>query len=591
MRDVVVGQRLIGSDGRPMTVTGVYPQGLRPVYEVHTSTGAKTRCDEEHLWTVKVYGEWKTLTLRELIQKGWCYGKAGLPRMRPAHFESASPLPIDPYILGVLLGDGSLTMSGVVVASSSVEIRDRVAHRLDEGRVSVRDDGASFSIVESPSLSKALLQLELRGCKAEDKFIPHNYLWASVEDRLDLLRGLIDTDGYVEKKKGLIEYYTTSARLAADVTHLARSLGALVRMRSKKDPKYLYKNEIRIGQPCYVLSINCWKDMVPATKTEKVERLKRRSKWTDRCETIVDVDYIGMRETQCISVSADDHLYVVDDFIVTHNTLFAASISEFFPEFEDTPVAAKEFTWLKDCLWLAFDKTPTDTLLQYRLGVPKVLDCRRILRRFGRDQFFSKFPTILRQVLTEEIRYVAADTVSEFDKILKQWWGLNVPVSDRGKPNTRAMWTNFGNDHSEFRYLLGDECERGGHTDRRILYICHSRAVVEQPDEATRTAEERKTEAMGRGEITFDITGQSGNGYGTEGSSILVTRKVPGPGNAKDRYEVLTNGDGTWEAGTRFSSLMPRVIQPNLRKYLRKVEACMPQDVPEQPQPEEKKES
>lgn len=257
----------------------------------------------------------------------------------------------------------------------------------------------------------------------------------------------------------------------------------------------------------------------------------------------------------------------------TGKTLLAATISDYFPEFDRVPVPAPAYVELKDVVWLAFDKSPTDTLLQFKLGVPRILDLRRLLRKLGRDEFFFRLPAVLKSYSDDDSRFIIVDTVSEFDKLLRNWWSKNVPLSKTGQENTMQMWTKFGDDHLEFRYTLAE-----AYPGSRIIYLCHAKGVFEQQQESMRINMERTAAANDRGDITFDVTGQNGNGYASEGSTILVTRKIPGVGNEKARYEVLTDSDGGWEGGTRFSTLLPKVCEPNLKRILGRITAVMPKE-------------
>src|SRR5699024_9836997 len=119
MGDIRVGDLVIGGDGKPKAVVGVYPQGKKEVYEVTLSDGRKTRCCKEHLWNVTTRTRrnhdrgYTVMSLEDMLKrpiktkKGFTYQ---IPTCGPVEFSQKEHLPIDPYLLGALIGDGCLTM-------------------------------------------------------------------------------------------------------------------------------------------------------------------------------------------------------------------------------------------------------------------------------------------------------------------------------------------------------------------------------------------------------------------------------------------------------------------------------------------------
>jgi hypothetical protein len=191
---VVVGDYVFSPDGSPVLVTGksdVYEEDL---YEVETSDGQVIECDGEHLWTVR-FGSgrpFETLSTRQILHKletqGW--RKDGnfpmLPPQSAAMFPYRS-LPIDPYVLGVWLGDGSS-------ASSSVGCSFK-----DMAQMRQQIETCGYRTTHNPKFQQfnilgLLPELRALGVLG-DKHIPEMYLCASIEQRMALLQGLIDTDG------------------------------------------------------------------------------------------------------------------------------------------------------------------------------------------------------------------------------------------------------------------------------------------------------------------------------------------------------------------------------------------------------------
>jgi len=261
---IKVGDYVYSVDGKPCRVTGVFPQGFHDSYRLTFRDGTSTECGLEHLWAVKdgnrlTRGEpWAIKTLEELLK--WGVTKADgknkfcIPLPAPLEFAPVDYL-IDPYILGVLIGDGSI-LNGIVFSNPDFDsdIREVVEKRLPAG-FTMREDrcGACprFQISHHSTHQHNPFLDEIRAMeldvKSGEKFIPEKYKFGSVQQRLDLLAGLMDTDGSASKNR--ITFHTISGTLANDVAELVRSLGgvAIVRGydRSKEDKPYEYQVNVK----------------------------------------------------------------------------------------------------------------------------------------------------------------------------------------------------------------------------------------------------------------------------------------------------------------------------------------------------------
>lgn len=317
------GDYVMAPDGLPTEVLATHPQGLRPVYEVVLSDGSRTRADAEHLWTVqthndRVRGTTRTITtedIRTALLRGGDPARIHVPVHAPMEFAWAD-LPIDPYLLGYMLGDGSLSGSGARVTIHDQESIDRLSSIAVLRR---HKDGVTYSI---DGLTTALSNIGLMGVRAETKHIPPEYLLASVEQRRALLAGLVDTDGTVDH--GLAEYTTVSHRLAADVASLARSLGYVVRISKPSIKSFTYLGERRKGQPSQRVRISPHSGAPnPFRLSRKAALWQKDSRWRAPARRIVEVRYLGELESVCIEVDHHDHLYMTNDYIPTHNTAAA----------------------------------------------------------------------------------------------------------------------------------------------------------------------------------------------------------------------------------------------------------------------------
>ena len=373
MGEMRVGQAIIGRDGRSHTVTGVFPQGMKPIYRVHFRDGTHTECGADHLWSVRDANRrrrgkgWAAKPLSDLLRLGINRPLSGdrvgnkweVPLMEPAQFDEA-PHRVDPYILGVLIGDGYLVGSEVVFSNPDMDrdIRDEVRRRLPDGYVAQQDRRSDakhcpqFTISYRPNgvgtRGKNAIKLEVSrlglNIKSPHRFIPPEYKMGSVEQRLSLLRGLMDTDG--SSKSNRIAYHTLSSQLASDVADLVRSLGgvAIVHVydRSHHDKPTEFSVNVKINT-CPFICLRKAMNWKPPTRGNRV------------CKFIEDVRFVGFGLTQCISVSAPDQLYVTDDYIVTHNTNQSVGVIDYSKAQSALIVcpASLKLNWLAEIrLWL-----------------------------------------------------------------------------------------------------------------------------------------------------------------------------------------------------------------------------------------------
>ena len=349
MNDIRIGDDVIGSNGKPTKVIGVFPQGEKEIFRVIFTDDSWAECCDEHLWTVSTpLNKWKgngasTLSLRMIMTKGLSHANGNLqhfiPLVHPIAF-SAKEQPLDPYLVGALLGDGCFGKGSVLISSVDREILDRVTLALPKGVIlkkkgvsSSRNDYALTTGVRSGgklinSVMKSLRDMGLMGLNSREKFIPSIYLFGSIEQRTALLQGLLDTDGYVRPESCTIEFSTISPKLADDVTFIVQSLGGTVTRRIKEAPRFTYRGEKRIGQRAYRLFIALRNEIRPFHLSRKMADYLPRTKYQPS-RAICSVEIIGKFPAQCIKVDAEDGLYVTDNCVVTHNTTVALALAEY----------------------------------------------------------------------------------------------------------------------------------------------------------------------------------------------------------------------------------------------------------------------
>ena len=339
------GDLVIGSNGRPTPVTGVFPQGRKPVFRVTSQDGATTIACGEHLWSVRTPADKRrgkparVLETQEMLGKirSNHYRLYELPLVEPVQFEQ-QPVPMDPYALGLLLGDGCMTLT----PSFTTADRDLVdalesalpGMRLHQtGRydfVLKRTEGGRGRIPNPATVT--IRELGLGGTRSNTKFVPSAYLVNSIEVRLALLQGLLDSDGGPVRQRDRscrIQYTTCSSQLRDDVVFLVRSLGGVAYVRTRtaagRAPGGGRNRPVRHRSDSHILDIRLPDGMSPFRLARKA-RLYEAVGGGRPMRMIDSIEPAGEAECVCISVAADDHLYVTNDFLVTHNTINSSFI-------------------------------------------------------------------------------------------------------------------------------------------------------------------------------------------------------------------------------------------------------------------------
>jgi hypothetical protein len=324
MRDIAIGDIVCTPTGRS-TVTEIHPQGVTRLFDVTFCDGSTTRCDAEHLWrTNDQNGRDRLIATHDLmaLTPGVLTGTY-IPMTAPVEFDS-QPLPIDPYVLGVILGDGCLRGNYTVGLSSEDDhILNRMRQGLGLDYVVRKKAGANCDYIlvsangQPNGLIRSLKALGLYGGYSSDKFVPNEYKITSVANRLELLRGILDTDGSVSKA-GQPTLEQTSPKLAADVRWLVESLGGFVRQRDKvgsyvtatgtrKYCKTVYRQSIVVPDAASLFSL-----------PRKVAQCRPKTKHVRRF--FASITEVASAEAQCIKIADERGLYLTDQFIVTHNT-------------------------------------------------------------------------------------------------------------------------------------------------------------------------------------------------------------------------------------------------------------------------------
>lgn len=339
MERVQVGTDVVVPDGTVAPIGGVYPQGLRPVHVLTLSDGREAEADEEHLWSVSSANDrhqgrpTRLMTTRQLIDDlrttdGW--SKWSIEASAPIDLGTWSSS-IDPYVLGVLLGDGGMTQGVPTLSNPEQEIVQQVSASLAPMGIALvpMKTGIDYYLSSGGDnrhpnpLTEELRRLGLWGCGSGTKFVPDELLHSSIADRLALLRGLLDSDGTPHRAG--FDFTIKSPRLAEAVVWLTRSLGGTASNRERVLRSGPYTGNVYrrvIGRLPGAVN-----PFLLERKAAKVRPLYDGSRSAPEKVflAIRSIRFKGMEETQCIRVEHPLHEYVTSDFTRTHNTLATLS--------------------------------------------------------------------------------------------------------------------------------------------------------------------------------------------------------------------------------------------------------------------------
>lgn len=439
MSDVSVGTKVITPAGNVSSVTGIFPQGKKDIYEITFHDGSKARCCKEHLWTVKrpkklwrADTEVATIQTSEIIEflelknsnTRHVPGNISIPVTDPVP-KPIQSLPVDPYLLGCLIGDGGLTGATPIISTLDESLIDEI------GQIALRDhglfvrniDGVSYRLSNPTKSSRVpndlkeeLKSLNLWNKKSETKFIPDVYLNGDIDQRWSLLQGLMDTDGTVDKTGKSVSFSTVSCELAKHVQELCWSLGGTCTLTNRPSSYKRTNGEKVLCQNVYT----CFIAFADSSHAFRLHRKKIRC--TDyghgRIELVrrvVSVEKVSTEDAQCIMIDDPDHLYITDDYVVTHNTIMSATITKLYGDFGLRVITIVPSTSLVQQSSDDFKRWEIDCG-QY-CGDVKELDRTHLVTTW---QSLQNVPTILKDfdvVIVDECHGAKADVLA---KLLKK---------------------------------------------------------------------------------------------------------------------------------------------------------------------------
>ncbi|ELP67637.1 terminase, large subunit, PBSX family [Streptomyces turgidiscabies Car8] len=366
--DIRTGDAVCNPDGTTAKVIGIFDNGPKQFYRITLADGSTVEADEDHLWAISIAGtrkrrkeaapvipaglrpedEWNlrvqsrcrivnTMELRELVLRAADEKARGLrpryvqlPLTNPVNLTAAKgrwPV-FSPYVLGALIGDGSTQNRSVAITGIDAEVFERIADELPDHLQLVAGSQKSgrcpsYAITrrngEGDSATTLIKRDGLDKLHSWEKFVPRRIKLAPAADRFAFIQGLMDTDGHMDAR-GHVEFVTVSEQLAKDAQEVLRSLGYRATLTTKT-PTYTHNGEKRDGRLAYRLYVqgrHMDRLFHMPRKRERVSQFNGGD--VEPWHRIVSVEPTGIDNSRCIQVDNLNHLYVTDDYIVTHNT-------------------------------------------------------------------------------------------------------------------------------------------------------------------------------------------------------------------------------------------------------------------------------
>ena len=329
---------LFDREGNPTKVIGVYPQGKIEAYKVSLSDGTSFIVNGEHIIPyVTSRGNINSKTLNEMMVDYTYTAKTRvggvdreikrhrykIPKSNAVHYTEKE-LPLHPYALGVLIGDGSLTCEYLTVSSNEEDVINRFMKyaELKEFNRNKHNYDYLFQKQHNGDRPKEIQNIiENLGLNTKSiyRFIPKEYLQGSIQQRKELLAGLMDTDGHVQINKTGSRRFginTNSSQLAKDIKELALSLGYGISSREYARNDDAHRNIE------YIIDIYTTDNISKSNK--HLQKLNSQTDWYESKKElyshIVNIEKVEDREMTCFSVDNEEKLFLINDYIVTHNT-------------------------------------------------------------------------------------------------------------------------------------------------------------------------------------------------------------------------------------------------------------------------------
>ncbi len=331
VQDVCVGDQLMGPDSTPRTVLSL-ARGYEEMFDVIPTKGDTHTFNRSHILSLQATASAGTVQKGEIVDVSideyltWSSYRKNLFKLwrTGVEFAPKEPLPYDPYFVGLYLGDGNKDHEiSLHIGDTRQDVREWLysyGTRMGFRVVERQEAGCTYiAFREVPSDFRDFVQLDLQRNRA--RHIPFSYRTASRHDRLQLLAGLIDTDGYLYKN--CFDLICKDKSFAEEILFLARSLGLAAYMQSKQGKAQGWTET----RTYYRIKISGDTDIIPVRT--RARRATKRQQIKDVLRTGFTVESVGEGEYYGFTLDGD-HRYLLGDFTVTHNTIGALLVAAHF---------------------------------------------------------------------------------------------------------------------------------------------------------------------------------------------------------------------------------------------------------------------
>ena len=328
-KDIKIGDELYGTYGNITKVIDIPYDKECDVYKITLRDGRKILASDEHLWKIEFHNkkEIQIMTTLELLKE--YKRKRKISYRNPLGIEYVCSIPknngvempynktkVDAYTFGLLLGDGSFRYCSCYYTQDPKDLeieRKYIPYNIIKWK-------AKYAYrINIPNWHKILEEYGLYNKKSEDKFIPDEYKYNSKEVRLNLLKGLMDSDGTLDNK-GRYIIALSSKRMIEDIAFICRSLGYNCSYTIKKTG-YKVNGVIKECLSSYALTIFTRDIIANLPRKQKKEKIitNQYSINKELRTRIINIEYVGKQKAKCVTVDSKDNCYLIGDFVTTHN--------------------------------------------------------------------------------------------------------------------------------------------------------------------------------------------------------------------------------------------------------------------------------
>jgi len=327
IQDIHVGELVMGWNSTPRKVTSL-AHGTEMMYKVTPSKGESYTVNESHILSLKMTGnksksngyapnEVANISVRDYLKSSKTFKHCAKGWRMPVYFDNDSFLAIDPYYLGLWLGDGTSRNVGIVTTQDQEIIDYLYKYAEIKGyRVRQEKDNNHWQIhlcTDQKGVSGSSIKNAFEGYNLmRNKHIPHEYKTADISVRLQVIAGLIDSDGSLSG--GCFDWINKNKRLAEDFTFLCRSVGLAAYISECK--KSAYKGHLGTY---YRVSVSGDCDIIPCLIERK--KAKPRQQKKNALRVGIKVEPVGIGEYYGFELDGPDRMFLLHDFTVVHNTV------------------------------------------------------------------------------------------------------------------------------------------------------------------------------------------------------------------------------------------------------------------------------